>query len=229
MRKRTYIYIDGFNLYHRCLKDTSCKWLDLKLLFCTLLDQDNNIEKIKYFTTKVSGKMDPDQPTRQDTYLRALRAYIPELEIYYGQFFNKKMKAFSTQDSSPQLVKVNVLRNGGKKTIVAELLPHQLINVTKPEEKGSDVNLAIHLLNDAWLDLYDYAIVVSNDSDLREAVKFVTQIKKKVIGIGSPVEFPSKQLIQYADFVKHIRPGILAACQLPNPIPGTTICKPALW
>jgi uncharacterized LabA/DUF88 family protein len=40
--------------------------------------------------------------------------------------------------------------------------------IIKTEEKGSDVNLAVHLLNDAWLDHYDCAVVVSNDSDLAE-------------------------------------------------------------
>ena len=36
----------------------------------------------------------------------------------------------------------------------------------KTEEKGSAVNLAVHLLNDGWLDAYDCAVVISNDSDL---------------------------------------------------------------
>ena len=44
----------------------------------------------------------------------------------------------------------------------------QFVEVIKTEEKGSDVNLAVHLLNDAWLDRYECAVVVSNDSDLAE-------------------------------------------------------------
>ena len=38
------------------------------------------------------------------------------------------------------------------------------------EEKGSDVNLAVHLVNDAWHGRFDCAVVVSNDSDLAEAM-----------------------------------------------------------
>lgn len=33
-----------------------------------------------------------------------------------------------------------------------------MVEVVKTEEKGSDVNLAVHLLNDAWLDVYDCAV-----------------------------------------------------------------------
>ena len=41
-----------------------------------------------------------------------------------------------------------------------------MVNIIKTEGKGSDVNLAVHLLNDGWLDAYDCAVVISNDSDL---------------------------------------------------------------
>ena len=34
---RTIVYVDGFNLYYRAVKDTPWKWLDLLALFCTVL------------------------------------------------------------------------------------------------------------------------------------------------------------------------------------------------
>lgn len=34
------------------------------------------------------------------------------------------------------------------------------------EEKRTYVNFAVHLLNDAWLDLYDCGVVVNCDSDI---------------------------------------------------------------
>jgi hypothetical protein len=51
--------------------------------------------------------------------------------------------------------------------------PPKSVKVWKNEEKGSDVNLALHLLNDAWLNAYDCAVVVSNDSDLAESIRLV--------------------------------------------------------
>ena len=36
----------------------------------------------------------------------------------------------------------------------------KFVEVVKTEEKGSDVNLAVHALNDAWLGLYDCAVII---------------------------------------------------------------------
>jgi uncharacterized LabA/DUF88 family protein len=48
------------------------------------------------------------------------------------------------------------------------------VRVTKTEEKGSDVNIATHLLMDAFDDAYELAVIISNDSDLLEPIKVVT-------------------------------------------------------
>ncbi len=106
----------------------------------------------------------------------------------------------------------------------------KFVNVIKTEEKGSDVNLAVHLLNDAWLDLYDCAVIVSNDSDLAESLALVKAQNKKKIGLITPGKtHPSRELLKFSDFTKRVRKGVLAASQLPDPIPGTTIHKPAVW
>jgi uncharacterized LabA/DUF88 family protein len=92
------------------------------------------------------------------------------------------------------------------------------------------VNLAVHLLNDAWLDEYDCAVVVSNDSDLAESMCLVKS-RGKMLGLITPGKRrTSRQLKSYATFIKSIRTGtVLGASQLPNPIPGTRIHKPTLW
>ena len=71
---RTYVYIDGFNLYYLALKDSPWKWLDLKTLCQTVLQSHHEILNIKYFTARVSAtRSDPSKPQRQDAYLRALQ------------------------------------------------------------------------------------------------------------------------------------------------------------
>ncbi len=160
---RTYIYIDGFNFYYGALKDTPYKWLDFKKLFEYLLDPSHQIISIKYFTAMVTGKIDPDQPIRQKTYLRALRKYIPEISVFYGKFLSHNV-------FKPLAYPIN--KNLFGKNI-------KFVNVIKTEEKGSDVNLAVHLLNDAWLDLHDCAVIVSNDSDLSESLRLVKEQHKK--------------------------------------------------
>ena len=58
--------------------------------------------------------------------------------------------------------------------------------VIKTEEKGSDVNLATHLLHDAHMGRFEVAVVVSNDSDLLEPIKIVRERLHKRVGILNP-------------------------------------------
>lgn len=206
---RTFIYVDGFNLYYRALKGTRCKWLDLRALFVRVLQPQHDILAIKYFTALVSETPhDPHKPIRQKTYLRALEHHTPEIELYYGHFLSHRVKA--------PLAEPNVNQ--------------RFVDIIKTEEKGSDVNIAVHLLNDAWLDRYDCAVVVSNDSDLAEAMRLVKRHHPKMIGLVTPGNtHPSRELMRHADFVRHIRGGALHASLLPDPIPGTTLHKPRGW
>ena len=104
---RTYIYIDGFNFYYRAVRNTPYKWLDLKEFFTKLLSPTNQILHIKYFTARVSGRFDPDQPIRQKTYLRALQKHIPEISIYYGHFLSNKAYApLATPIGSQRFVEI---------------------------------------------------------------------------------------------------------------------------
>ena len=87
-----------------------------------------------------------------------------------------------------------------------------------------------HVLNDGWLDAYDCAVVVSNDSDIAEGMRLVRQHCGKRIGLVTPgTGRPSRQLMAHADFARHIRPNALRGSQLPDPIPGTNIRNPPRW
>ena len=206
---RTSVYIDGFNLYYGALKGTPWKWLDLPALFARVLQPHHDILTVKYFTARVSGTpADQSKPQRQDMYLRALRHYRPEVEVYFGHFLSHRVRAPLAQPLGQQ----------------------RTVEVIRTEEKGSDVNLAVHLLNDGWLDAYDCAVVVSNDSDIAEAMRLVRQHHGKQIGLVKPgTGRSSRQLMAYADFTRPIRPNALRRSQLPDPIPGTTMRKPARW
>ena len=206
---RTFVYVGGFNLYYGALKGTPWKWLDLPPLFAKALQPHHAILTVKYFTARVSGTpADPSKPQRQDVYLRALRRYRPEVEMYFGHFLSHKVRA-------PLAHPAGIERTA---------------EVICTEDKGSDVNLAVHLLNDGWLDVYDCAVVVSNDSDIVEAMRLVRRHHGKRIGLVTPgTGRPSRQLMAHADFARHIRPNALRRSQLPDRIPGTNIRKPARW
>lgn len=206
---RTIVYVDGFNFYYGEVRGTPWKWLDPEALFRNLLGPQNQLVKIRYFTARVQpSPSDPNINVRQDTYLRALTAHCPLIDLQYGHFLRHQVRM---ENASP---------------------PPSSVQVWKNEEKGSDVNLAVQVLNDAWLDAYDCAVIVSNDSDLAESLKLVKAQHKKVIGLvtpGAPTRKTSRQLKTHADFVKPIRTWMLRSSQLPNPIPGTTIHKPSSW
>jgi hypothetical protein len=56
---RTIVYIDGFNLYYRALKGSPHKWLDIVALSEAALPPTCRIEAVKYYTARVSGRLDP--------------------------------------------------------------------------------------------------------------------------------------------------------------------------
>ena len=58
--------------------------------------------------------------------------------------------------------------------------------VVGTEERDSDVNPAVHLLDDGWLDAYDCAVVVGNDSDIAEAMRLVRDHHGRRIGLITP-------------------------------------------
>jgi uncharacterized LabA/DUF88 family protein len=217
---RTIVYVDGFNLYFRLLvKRPAAKWLNVKVLAEKLLDPTNIVTGIKYYTARVSGRNEAAAPARQQIYLDALGT-IPEISIHMGSFLSSEKFA--------GLVKPPEFR---PRVTLSPPWP-DVVKVIKVEEKGSDVNLASHLLLDAFQGNFDVAAVLSNDSDLVEPVRIVTQVLRKPVGLLSPVSNPTPDLRRVASFIRHIRTGDLTASQFPDPVTradGSTVAKPAAW
>lgn len=203
---RTNVYIDGFNLYYGAVKGTPHRWLDLARL-CALLLPSDTIQRIRYYTATVRPRPgDPGQAHRQAVYLRALRT-IPNLSIHEGHFLSHVVAMPLAGD------------------------PGRMVKVIKSEEKGSDVNLASHLLRDGFVDDFDVAVVVTNDSDLLEPVRIVQRDLGKPVGILNPQRYPSAVLQREARFFKSIRGSAVARCQFPEQLRDArgTFRKPAGW
>ena len=104
------------------------------------------------------------------------------------------------------------------------------VQIHAMEEKGSDVNLACHLVNDAWAGRFDAAVVISNDTDLVEPIRIVTQeLKKNVLILSMSLFGTSPPLQKVATSVLHVHNRHLKAAQFQAVIPGTSIVKPATW
>lgn len=176
-------------MYYGALKHTPYRWLDLAALCRHMLPNDN-IQTIKYFTAKVSARPhDPQQPMRQQIYLRALGT-LPNVSIVYGHFLTHSCRMVLTNSN-----------------------PVQKVWVDKTEEKGSDVNLATHLLHDGFTAKFDIAVLITNDSDLLGPVRIVRHELNLPVGILNPHQRHSCVLKPEASFMKRIRQSDVALCQ----------------
>src|SRR5699024_5244851 len=125
-----------------------------------------------YCTARVNDPTDPGQTQRQAFYLQALEKHgsVDLIEEGYYSSYAKE-SAMSRNPSGTRAP--TVLTDPQKHLRWSPGLPVRrtqdvslLATVRKREEKGSDVNVATHLLVDVLTRAVDAAIVISNDSDL---------------------------------------------------------------
>jgi uncharacterized LabA/DUF88 family protein len=190
-RPRAIVYVDGFNLYYGSLRNTPYRWLDLVRL-CELMLPEEEILEVKYFTAIVDS---PEGSTRQQIYIGALESR-GRVSTYRGHFLS------------------HVKRK--RRAAVCMLCGERHARVVVTEEKGTDVNLATHLVYDACTDAFDIAAVISNDSDLVTPIRFASEKCSKVVGVINPQRHPARALMETADFYKKLRSGVLRASQLPR-------------
>jgi uncharacterized LabA/DUF88 family protein len=219
---RANVYIDGFNLYHGCFDDhrnrphwRQYRWLDLDALSRKLCRQDL-INRIRYFTALVDPyPSNPNNRTRQLTYLRALHT-IPHLSVHLGRFATNEKERPLAVPHAPRPTPV---------------VPLQMVPIIEREEKGSDVNLASYLLVDAFKQEYDLAVVISNDSDLAEPIRLVRSEFGLKVRIVNPRKFLAYDLRGIADFYSNIKFGMLQQSQFPSTMTDATgpFRKPARW
>jgi uncharacterized LabA/DUF88 family protein len=176
---------------------------------CDFVLPDLDIIRIRYFTAVVQSRADdPAQQQRQQVYLRALRT-LPKVSIHYGYFLTKRVRV-PLADQPPT----------GPRTV----------EVLRTEEKGSDVNLATSMLSDGFKGLYDVAVVVSNDSDLKAPVVVVKHELGRVVGIVNP-DASARRSALPGDLHRRIRERQLRACRFPGTLRDAhgQIAKPAGW
>jgi hypothetical protein len=207
---RTQVYVDGFNLYYGAVRGTPYKWLNVSRL-CSLLLPQHNILRIRYFTARIKSRPhDPDAPTRQQIYLRALGT-IPNLTIHFGQFLTHPVWM-------PDATSLTT--------------PPKMLRVLKTEEKGSDVNLATYLLLDGFQRAYEVAVLITNDSDLLEPIKVVRNVLGLGVGILCPNAKASRVLLPpTVNFLKRIRTGVLSNSQFAPQLSDRagSFQKPKTW
>jgi hypothetical protein len=166
-KERVALYVDGFNMYHALddLNKPHYKWLNLRRLADLLISRKTQrIVKVYYFT----AAPDHFQNTASVDKLLRHRAYTAALEakgvVCISGSFAERTRTFK----------------GGKQ---------YRSTWTHMEEKKTDVALAINLLNDAYRDVYDRALVVCVDTDQVPVYEMVRSLfpDKQVVCVAPPM------------------------------------------
>jgi hypothetical protein len=145
------------------------------------------VERVVYCTARIDGATNPSGHADQDVYLKALLAADSVDHIEYGTYVARvKTAPLAVKDAQgrPQLVGPAwpVMVQDGRGGPVTEAV--FMVSYANREEKGSDVNVAAHLLLDVLGGAVDGAVVISNDSDLRFPVE---QAREHVpLGVVNP-------------------------------------------
>lgn len=214
-RRTIAVYIDGFALYKALLQYTypQYKWLDLEA-FSRRLFPHRDLVQVKYFSAQLKPRTnDPGIGQRQQIFWRALRT--TGVEIIEGKFSFVKQRL----PLHPEQV-------DGTGKVITTL-------IKRPEEKGTDVALASHLILDALDGVADSYAVLTNDSDLAPPVEMLTQ-RGQDIALVSVAGSSYNKAFDVAGIrtVRQIRKGTLQASQFPATIvddQGRTIRKPPTW
>ena len=192
--QKVIVYIDGHNLLSGLLdaKQNHLMWLDLQKLANDFIQPQMCLAAVKYFTAPVKNVQSQKIPMQwQQLYHRGLTAHCTRLEIIQGYFLSATKKC-----------------------------PHCDNRWRIFKEKKTDVNIASHLLADAFTDKFDCCYVVSGDSDLTPPLEMLQKHHpQKTCFIACPPKRKSKELCQATNNSFFISQQMTHRCQLPPKIP----------
>jgi len=206
--QRVAVYIDGFNLYYslRAKEWRNYYWLDIHRLAEELLEDGHHLVKVRYFTSRIAVRSghpgDKARQARQNAYLDAL-ATLSDVEIHFGRHSDRE-----------------------------QVCPQCDAVWQQPEEKMTDVNIAVEVLGDAQDDLFDAAVIVSGDTDL---VGLVRALRKRYPGKEVVVVFPGRHanaLAKASSRSRSLAEKALASSQFPDRVPtasGYMLERPSSW
>ena len=163
-------------------RDRRWRWLDIRALSQRLVSRASRwqgavISRVVYCTAVIDAATNPSGYNDQDIYLRALTTANSVDHVAYGSYVARVKYAplavkAASRSGRPQLVHpqwpVMVQDANGNPVPDATFV----VSYAHREEKGSDVNVAAHLLVDVLTGVVDAAVVVSNDSDLEFPVSY---------------------------------------------------------
>lgn len=176
-------YVDRFNLYYGGRgyfgpQYPGWRWLDLRCMVNSVIEDHSpwsvfSLEHLVYCTARIRNSNNQNSQRDQDVYLRAIERHGAVDEIAYGRYVDRCMVAplaVMGKRGKPSLYRpdwpMKLQDTDGQKIEDCKVM----VSVARREEKGSDVNVASHLLIDVLSHRVDAAVIISNDSDLEYPV-----------------------------------------------------------
>jgi hypothetical protein len=200
---RVVAYVDGFNLYFG-LKQKG--WRRYYWLDIQLLAQQlPKFNQQLQCTKYFTARIGgpPDKQGRQARFIEALET-LPGVHLFFGKY-----------------------------QINARTCPRCGFSDSVPNEKMTDVNIAVELFRDAVADLYDIALLISADGDLAPVVRAVREsFADKRVVVAFPPARHSTELQEAAHACLTIGRGVIARSQLPETVlkpDGYALRRPGGW
>lgn len=138
------------------------------------VDGGNTYRKLKNFNLPEEGK-------RFD-FAAFANHLLSERELVSKRYYVGQVRNFDKSEKSEELVRkqqmfLETLRTNGFEVKLGKIM----YDAGRIREKGVDIKLAVDVVVGATDNLYDTAIIVSSDTDLIPAIKYVVNGKKKNI------------------------------------------------
>lgn len=212
--RRIRVYIDGFNLYYGSLKNRpDLKWLNLRKVAQMLFPRDQ-VEYVGYFTAAVDldHAVPSAQNLRQSAYWDVLKSL--GVEIVEGRLERREKECRAHQCA-----------HAGSR------------NFSVPVEKMTDVNLALRLVLDAQKYSPDAICVISGDTDLLPAMRWIREnvrcMRKAYIPCAQK-DFGFRRMDDFGNhgwWTQRLKEDVLQNCILPETVPinDKVITCPANW
>ena len=168
-KRRSALYIDGFNLYHAVndLEENFLKWCDFWRLGEIIIPSETEVlVKVVFCTAFYPGNF--GKKVRHEALIKALK--LRGVETIIGHFSKEEVECFSCKHVWD-----------------------------KPTEKASDIHFSLSVFDDAGKDVFDVAYLLTADGDQAATARFVSEQfpMKKLVSVSPPGRGHSQNILRF--------------------------------
>lgn len=207
--RRVVAYIDGFNLYHsidRYLWD-EYKWISYRKMVENYIWPEDILENIFLFTADPRWKKNKEK----HTLFMKVQALFNGVRIINGNY-SEVTRHFLWR-------KMNIVDPYDKSIIRWVVVKPDEFYYSTYEEKQTDVNIALYILEWAFKDYYDKAIIFSWDSDIAPSVAMAKRhYPNKTFQAILPINGKWHAMARVSDKTKSLKAIVLEWCKMDNEI-----------